>query len=215
MLNEFIIQTKRNADKTDGSKKAINNINRNLYLTLAKQIGEIRNEKIKSSLSQIQGYDVKKDDNYKYIYHVLMPYNKRGKPIIYVGEISYDLIDIDNIKIKGCLEKPSNFSFSDGKHEYSFTPADSQLWMDFDKTKIIKDTWNVLYIDDATAMQLFVRDVRKELLHIYMSDEVLQDFLKNVDVKDLKGIKKYISENGNKVLVNEDDSMENISEGLI
>ena len=37
-----------------------------------------------------------------------------------------------------------------------------------------------------------------------MSDEAL---------KDLKGIKKYISENGNKVLVNEDDSMENISEG--
>lgn len=68
-------------------------------------------------------------------------------------------------------------------------------------------------IDDATAMQLFVRDVRKELLHIYMSDESLQDFLKNVDVRDLKGIKKYISENGNKVLVNEDDSMQNITEG--
>ena len=67
-------------------------------------------------------------------------------------------------------------------------------------------------IDDATAMQLFVRDVRKELLHIYMSDESLQDFLKNVDVRDLKGIKKYIFENGNKVLLNEDDLMENISE---
>lgn len=68
-------------------------------------------------------------------------------------------------------------------------------------------------IDDATAMQLFVRDVRHELLHIYMSDSHLQNFLKQADVKDISGIKKYIAENGNKVFVNQDDQMENIVDG--
>ena len=45
-------------------------------------------------------------------------------------------------------------------------------------------------IDDATAMQFFVRDVRHELLHIYMSDSHLQNFLEQADVKDISGIKK-------------------------
>lgn len=62
-------------------------------------------------------------------------------------------------------------------------------------------------------MQLFVRDVRHELVHIYMSDSHLQNFLKQAEVKDLSGIKKYIADNGNQVLVNDDDSMQNISEG--
>ena len=160
-LNEFIIQTKQNADKTDGTKKAINTINKHLYLTLAKQISEIRNAKMKSSFYQITGYDKeKKEENYNFIYHVLMPCNKKGKPIIYVGETSYDLIDIDNITIIGCLEKPSNFSFYDGKHVYSFTPSDSQLWMNFEKKKIIKDTWNVVYINDAFSI---FSDISKKL----------------------------------------------------
>ncbi len=67
-------------------------------------------------------------------------------------------------------------------------------------------------IDDATAMQLFVKDIRHELVHIYMSDAHLQNFLKQAEVKDLSGIKKYISDNGNKVFVN-DDGMTSISEG--
>lgn len=69
-------------------------------------------------------------------------------------------------------------------------------------------------IDDATAMQLFVRDVRHELVHIYMSDSHLQNFLKQAEVKDLSGIKKYIADNGNQVLVNDDDGLTSISEGL-
>lgn len=68
-------------------------------------------------------------------------------------------------------------------------------------------------VDDATAMQLFVRDVRHELVHIYMTDAHLQNFLKQADVKDLSGIKKYIAENGNNVFVNEDDQMTNIVDG--
>ena len=68
-------------------------------------------------------------------------------------------------------------------------------------------------IDDATAFQLFIRDVRHELIHVYMTDSHLQNFLKQAEVKDLAGIKKYIAENGDKVFVNEDDHMENISEG--
>lgn len=48
-------------------------------------------------------------------------------------------------------------------------------------------------------MQLFVCDVRHELLHIYMSDSHLQNFFKQTDVKDISEIKTYIAENGNKV----------------
>ena len=59
-------------------------------------------------------------------------------------------------------------------------------------------------IDDATAMQLFAKDIRHELVHIYMSDAYLQNFLKQAEVKDLSGIKKYISDNGNKVFVNDE-----------
>lgn len=68
-------------------------------------------------------------------------------------------------------------------------------------------------VDDATAMQLFVRDVRHELVHIYMTDAHLQNFLKQSDVKDISGIKKYIAENGNNVFVNEDELMTNIVDG--
>jgi len=62
-------------------------------------------------------------------------------------------------------------------------------------------------------MQLFVRDIRHELVHIYMSDAHLQNFLKQAEVKDLSGIKKYIADNGNQVLVNDDDRLTSISEG--
>ena len=68
-------------------------------------------------------------------------------------------------------------------------------------------------IDDVTAMQLFVRDVRHELIHIYMSDSHLQNFLKQAEVKDISGIKKYILGNGNKVFVNEDNSIGKILDG--
>ena len=69
-------------------------------LELAKKIAKLRNARIKSSESNIQGFsiDINKD-NIKSIYHVLMPSTKGVSPEIYVGEIEYDLIDIDNIKI--------------------------------------------------------------------------------------------------------------------
>lgn len=68
-------------------------------------------------------------------------------------------------------------------------------------------------IDDATSFQLFVRDVHHELVHIYMTDAHLQNFLKQAEVKDLSGIKKYIADNGSRVIVNEDDEMQHLSEG--
>lgn len=77
-----------------------------------------------------------------------------GKPVIYVGELEYSQIDIDNLKIEGCTSEnhPTNFVFSDNKHVYKFTPADSQLYMSFDNKNIIKEDWKVIYVDDAYAV---------------------------------------------------------------
>ena len=152
-LKNYLEEAKRNADSTDGTKNAINKINKNVYKKLAKDISQIRNTVIDSSIAQIQGFEEPKDIDIESVYHVLMPSNKHGKPIIYVGETTYDKIDIDNIKVKGCTDnKALNFSFTDGRHVYHFTAADNQLWMNFNKNKIIKETWDVSFVDDAFSV---------------------------------------------------------------
>ena len=61
-------------------------------------------------------------------------------------------IDIDKLEILGCTGKqyPTNFYFTDGKHVYKYTAADSQLHMNFNnkesKTKANKNTYR--YPDD-------------------------------------------------------------------
>lgn len=68
-------------------------------------------------------------------------------------------------------------------------------------------------MDDATVIQLFCRDVKKELTHIYIQDKELLDFLKKMEVRDIEGLKDTIKEYGHEVIANEDDQFENISDG--
>ena len=156
--SSIINQMRSNASNSDGSAKTkdeINTVNATLYLELAKKIALLRNARIKSSESKIQGFSINKDhDNIESVYHVLMPSKKGDSPVIYVGETSYNLIDIDKIIIKGCTspKNPTNFDFSDGNHRYRFTSADSQLLMDFDNLNIIQENWDVVYADDAYSL---------------------------------------------------------------
>ncbi len=69
-------------------------------------------------------------------------------------------------------------------------------------------------MDDATAIQLFLRDLKGELIHVYVKDSSLFDFLKEPEIRDLEGIKTYIRENGSTVTLNEDNSLENLTTGV-
>lgn len=69
-------------------------------------------------------------------------------------------------------------------------------------------------VDDATCCQLFLRDLNHELTHVYLRDENLMDFFKAVDIRDLEGLKTYIKDNGESVVLNRDDELENLTTGI-
>ncbi len=69
-------------------------------------------------------------------------------------------------------------------------------------------------MDDATAVQLFLRDLKGELTHIYVKDSSLFDFLTEPEIRDLEGIKTYIRENGSTVTLNEDNKLEKLTTGV-
>lgn len=159
--NDLIQKMKNNVQGKNLSIPDINSINHELYLELAEKIAVLRNQRIKSSIANLQGFKVDlQNDTIEYVYHVLMTSVEESKPIIHVGETHYTQIDIPNIKIEGCTSAklPSNFVFSDGKHIYKFTPADSQLYMNFDNRKIIQETWEVIYVKDAYSFFLDLSD---------------------------------------------------------
>lgn len=129
--------------------------NKSLYLDLAKRIAKIRNVRIASSIENLKGFSIdENEDKVEAIYHVLMTSKKDNQPMIYVGETSYDKIDIDNIEIIGSTtpNNPTNFIFTDNRHKYKYTSADSQLLMFFDNENIKKEAWNVIYAPDAYSV---------------------------------------------------------------
>ncbi|GAB6681931.1 hypothetical protein ACRPLU_04200 [Streptococcus uberis] len=131
-------------DKTSADK-----LNAPIYYRIAEDIAKLRNQRIESSKAQIRGF--KSDDiNVESVYHVLMPTAKDHHPQIHVGETSYLPIDIDQLEILGAtsLDKPMNFKFTDGRHVYKYTFADSQLLMAFNNKEIIVESWDVDYIED-------------------------------------------------------------------
>ncbi len=69
-------------------------------------------------------------------------------------------------------------------------------------------------MDDATCVQLFMRDLRGELTHIYLKESSLFDFFKEVEIRDLEGIKTYIKDNGSSVVLNADDTLNNLTTGI-
>lgn len=153
-LTNEISSNSVNPDGTLRTSDEINEINRRLYFELARNIAILRNRRIDSSISNIRGFKVSDDEGFESVYHVLMPSKKGSPPIIYVGETSYDHIDIDNIKVIGCTDSkhPENFNFTDGNHRYRYTSADNQLLMSFNNRDIVLDQWDVKYADDAYAI---------------------------------------------------------------
>ena len=152
--SKLIDEIKRNAGQVDG-KEEIDKINFDLYKELAQKIARIRNERIDSSCANIRGFRIDVEDKHIHsLYHVLMPSSKSDEPKIYVGETSYDKIDIDHLEVLGCTGKnnPTNFFFTDGKHIYKYTSADSQLHMNFANREIVCDEWNVKYAEDAYSI---------------------------------------------------------------
>ena len=145
-----------NPDNSTKRKEEINKANKELYLALAHEISSIRNKRIESSKANIKGFLYNSEIDIEAVYHVLMPaVDSSQHPFIAVGETSYEEIDINNIEIVGCTDSkyPTNFIFTDKKHFYKFTSADSQLYMNFNNKNIVIETWEVKYAKDA--YQLF------------------------------------------------------------
>ena len=130
--------------------------NKELYKNLAIKISKERNTRIESSKAQLIGFNVENQDQsttkIEAVYHVLMPsIDKNNNPIILVGEIPYDSINLSSLQIEGCstINNPANFCFDDGNHKYRYTHADSQLLMEFGDNTKIEEEWSVLYAKDA------------------------------------------------------------------
>lgn len=154
----LINQMRANAVSDGGTaktKEEINKINALLYLELARKIATLRNARIRSSEANIQGFSVSSEhDDVQAVYHVLMPSPKGEAAAIYVGETSYDQINVGEISVIGCTSarNPTNFDFTDGNHTYRFTSADSRLLMDFGNKQIVQEKWDVVYADDAYGL---------------------------------------------------------------
>lgn len=155
--------------------KSINEIsiiNADRYRQIAVYIAEIRNARIRSSIENLKGFRFNQcGGKVESVYHVLMPSDrKEPKAYIVVGETDYDPIDVDTIRILGCTNAstPQNFDFTDGKHKYRFTKADSQLLMDFRNREIERERWDVKFLDrpysilDDIAARMGIGDIEYE-----------------------------------------------------
>ncbi|MBQ9814514.1 MAG: NgoFVII family restriction endonuclease [Lachnospiraceae bacterium] len=159
----IINQIEANSINAKGKKKEkeeINKINYDLYKQLAVEISVLRNERIKSSVANIQGFKISENDEVESVYHVLMPSKKGADPEISVGETTYDEINIDKLEVLGCTTNniPANFEFTDGKHFYRYTDADSQLSMNFNNKEIVLEKWPVRYADNAYKILADIAD---------------------------------------------------------
>ena len=157
------------------SKEEIDILNHDLYLDLAKKIATIRNQRIITSQENLRGFDIDKHDDIYSIYHVLMPSKKGETPKIFVGETSYNKIDIDNISIHGCTSSrhPSNFIFDDGNHTYKYTAADRQLQMKFNNLEIVVDEWDVVYAEDAYSI---FSDIANNIYGNADNDKIIESY---------------------------------------
>lgn len=163
-INRAIANLKYLPQDENGTEVDQNNYKEH-YLALAKKIAEVRNDRIASSKALAKGFDGDAED-IEMIYHVLMPTKKGTPPKIYVGETDYAPIDIENIQILDPMAKPQNFKFTDGKHVYKYTSADSQLLMSFNNREIVVDSWDIEYVDNA--FKFF------QNLHIYAFEEEVE-----------------------------------------
>ncbi|WP_137657452.1 hypothetical protein [Listeria newyorkensis] len=159
----ILAEARSNAERL-GDKNLADKENAPLYLKVATELANLRNERIASSKELVKGFDAS-DVSVKAIYHVLMPSKKGEDPQIHVGETDYRPIDIENIEILGstALLKSTNFKFTDGQHIYKYADADSQLFMKFHNKEIVVDTWQVSYLDDAFS---FFENLHEETIDV-------------------------------------------------
>lgn len=81
-INEWsslISQMQKNVKNEDGSlknKDEVDMANQELYKKLAVKISTLRNERIRSSIANLQGFRITDDDEVESVYHVLMPSQK-------------------------------------------------------------------------------------------------------------------------------------------
>jgi len=112
---------------------------------LAFKISEIKNERMKSDYVRL---GLSEDKN---IYH----YITRDEGRFVINECSYPLIDINNLQNFNLT--PTAFSWSDGKKDYKFTFADSQIHQKFDSSKndtFLLHQFDIKIIDDPFTFLL-------------------------------------------------------------
>lgn len=170
-----IKQRKKNGISLDDKKD---------YRELAIKIATLRNKRINSSKSQLQGFEMSDDVNA--VYHVLMPskavdvVRETDEPYIIVGETTYNSIDINNMIIDGPTKKDTlqNFRFHDRYHQYQYNSADSQLLMSFkgEKThsneEIGIDKWSITYVKDALS---FFENLNN-IVPRYENDHIMESY---------------------------------------
>lgn len=186
----IINQIKENSKNR--SKVEIDEINKDLYKELAIKIATIRNMRIDSAEANIQGFSIiEGKDHVVPVYHVLMPAKKDNNPCIYVGETTYDRINIEKLNIGGCTSKsnPTNFIFDDGNHKYRFTSADSQLLMYFDNSNIVKDCWDVNYADDAYT--IFANIANR--VEGQSSNAIIESYAWKINVQQYSGFNSFFA----------------------
>lgn len=188
--NGLILQIKDKA-KNLKSKAEILNINKDNYLELAKKIATIRNARINSSKANLRGFCIDNDDIIESIYHTLMPAVQNNVPKIFVGEISYTEIDINNIKILSCTtaKKPENFTFTDNIHTYKYTHSDSQLYMNFNNPNIIKDEWRVIYANNA--YEIFSKIADEVYSQKNIAPQIVQSFSWKIELQPSSGFNSF------------------------
>lgn len=152
--SELLEQMRSNAQGLK-NKQEIDRVNHDLYMKLAENISDVRNARIESSEENLKGFKIDTDnDDVEAVYHFIMPLLTEDKqPCLRVGETSYTKIDIDNLSVEGCVgvRNPTNFKFTDGRHQYRFSSSDHQLSMNF-SNYVMEDEWDVRYAEDAYAI---------------------------------------------------------------
>lgn len=152
--SELLEQIRSNAQGLK-NKQEIDRVNHDLYMKLAENISDVRNARIESSEENLKGFKIDTDnDDVEAVYHFIMPLLTKDKqPCLRVGETSYTKIDIDNLSVEGCVGvgTPTNFKFTDGRHQYRFSSSDHQLSMNF-SNYVMEDEWDVRYAEDAYAI---------------------------------------------------------------
>lgn len=103
------------------------------YLGLAKRISTIRNNRLKSTQAQLAGAGKTAEEVFGNIYYHFLSPAKDGA--VHVGETEYTFTDVENIEVDTPGTDAKSFTFTDGKHFFKYTPADSTLYMKFEHNK--------------------------------------------------------------------------------